>query len=100
MIAHMVYFELVDNRPEKVAELVSACKKYLTDHSGVEAFAAGPCAREFDRPVNDRDWDVGLFLIFRSKADHDAYQTAPRHQQFIAESKPNWKRVRVFDAEV
>jgi hypothetical protein len=100
MIAHMVYFELTDNSDDKVRELVAACHKHLSGHPGVEFFAAGPCAREFDRPVNDRDWDVALHLVFRTRADHDAYQTAPRHQQFIAESKPNWKKVRVFDAQV
>ena len=31
---------------------------------------------------------------------HDLYQDAPRHQQFIAENKPNWKQVRVFDSNV
>ena len=31
---------------------------------------------------------------------HDAYQVAPSHQQFISENKPNWKQVRVFDADV
>ena len=32
------------------------------------------------------------------QAAHDAYQPSPGHQQFIAENKTNWKRVRVFDS--
>jgi phosphoenolpyruvate carboxykinase (ATP) len=32
------------------------------------------------------------------KAAHDAYQVTPKHQQFAAENKANWKKVRVFDA--
>ncbi|MFN0050588.1 MAG: Dabb family protein [Planctomycetales bacterium] len=33
-------------------------------------------------------------------ADHDAYQQHPLHKQFIDESRPNWKKVRVFDSDV
>jgi hypothetical protein len=47
--------------------------------------------------VNDRDWDVGLHIVFTDRAAHDRYQDAQRHHQFVAESKPNWKRARVFD---
>jgi hypothetical protein len=50
--------------------------------------------------VNDQDFDVALHLVFRDKAAHDAYQVAPKHQQFIEESQDNWKQVRVFDSYV
>jgi hypothetical protein len=36
--------------------------------------------------------------VFRSLADHDAYQQHPKHLQFIDENKPTWKKVRVFDS--
>jgi hypothetical protein len=98
MIGHMVYFTLTDNSPEKVQELVAACDKYLTNHPGTAFYAAGPRGTAFDREVNDRDWDVGLHLVFKTKADHDRYQDDPRHKKFIAEQKANWKKVRVFDS--
>jgi hypothetical protein len=41
-----------------------------------------------------------LHVIFKTQADHDAYQVHARHIQFIEENKPNWKKVRVFDTEV
>ena len=50
--------------------------------------------------MNDREFDVALQVVFDCRASHDAYQTAPRHLQFIAENKPNWAKVRVFDADV
>jgi hypothetical protein len=100
MIAHMVYFQLNDGSDAKVKELVAACDKYLTGHQGVVFYAAGTVAKEFDRPVNDRDWHVALHVVFKSKADHDLYQDHPRHKQFIEENKANWKKVRVFDAAV
>lgn len=95
----MVYFTLKDSSPEACETLVAACKKYLTDHPGTECFAAGTLA-DTTREVNDREYHVTLNLIFKDRASHDAYQVAERHDQFIAECKENWERVRVFDADV
>jgi hypothetical protein len=100
MIAHMVYFSLKDNSAAAKEKLVAACKKYLSKHPGEVFFAAGTLAAEFDRPVNDRDFDVALHIVFRDRAAHDTYQDAPRHKQFIDENKVSWKKVRVFDSAV
>lgn len=100
MLAHMVYFSLNDKSPAARQKLVDACKKYLTKHPGTVFFAAGTLAEELDRDVNDRDWDVGLHLVFKDKASHDQYQEAEHHKQFIEENKANWKKVRVFDSYV
>ena len=97
-IAHMVYFTLADNSPEKVAEMLEQCNKYLNDHPGLEYFAVGTLTQELNRPVNVRDFDVSLHTVFSDLAAHDAYQIAPRHLEFIANNKPNWKSVRVFDS--
>ena len=98
MLVHDVYFTLKESTPENRNKLVAACKKYLTDHQGVVFFAAGTLS-SLDREVNDRDWDVGLHVIFKTRADHDAYQIAPRHLEFIKECKETWKKVRVFDTD-
>jgi hypothetical protein len=50
--------------------------------------------------VNDREFDVALHMIFTDEASHDAYQVAPRHNQFIAEQESGWAKVRVFDSTV
>lgn len=99
-LAHNVFFTLKDKAPAKVAELVAACHKYLNVQPGIVFFAAGPLCSELDRDVNDRDWDVGLHLVFESKAAHDAYQTDSTHNRFIEEMKGNWSKVRVFDSYV
>ena len=39
-------------------------------------------------------------LVFQSQADHDRYQTHPRHLEFVASCKDLWKTVRVFDSEI
>ncbi len=96
-LAHLVYFTLKDSGPEAVKRLLDACRKYLTDHPGTEFFAVGTPVPDLARPVNVRDFHVGLHLVFTDRAAHDAYQTAPRHEQFISENKENWASVRVFD---
>jgi hypothetical protein len=100
MLAHNVYFSLEDNSAEAKKKLVAACKKHLTKHPGTVFFAAGTVAEELNRPVNDRDFDVALHIVFKDKASHDKYQEAPLHKQFIEENQANWKKVRVFDSLV
>lgn len=100
MLSHDVYFSLNDNSAAARAKLVAECRKYLSGHPGTVFFAAGVVASELDRPVNDRDFDVALHIVFKDKAAHDAYQKADKHLQFIEANKANWKKVRVFDSHV
>lgn len=100
MLAHNVYFQLKDRSPEARDRLVAACQRYLTDHPGVVFFACGTLADEYQRPVNDREFDVALHLVFQTKEDHDVYQDAPRHHQFVNENREGWAKVRVFDSHV
>lgn len=98
VLVHSVYFTLADGSPEKIQHLVDACHKYLKGHPDEVYFAAGPLVPELNRPVNQRDFHVALTVAFKNKAAHDAYQTEPRHLQFIAEEKPTWASVRVYDS--
>ena len=98
-LVHNVYFTLNDNSPAAKQKLVDACHKYLTDHPGTVYFSAGTLAEEYNRPVNDRGYDVALHVVFDGRPSHDAYQVAPRHLEFSAENKANWKPVRVFDSD-
>ena len=98
-IVHSVFFSLSDNSPANVEALVADCQKYLTGHDGVKYFAAGPRGEGFNRPVNDNDFDVALLVVFDDRAAHDAYQTAPRHLEFIEKNKPTWAKVRIFDSQ-
>jgi hypothetical protein len=100
LLSHDVYFTLKDNSGDAKQKLVTACKKYLSKHDGEVFFAAGVLAKALNRPVNDRDFDVALHIVFTDQAAQDKYQDAPRHKQFIDENKDNWKKVRVFDSVV
>jgi quinol monooxygenase YgiN len=99
-LAHMVFFTLHDNSESKVNELISACHQYLNNHPGVIYFSVGKPTPDLVRPVNDRAHEVALHVVFADRAAHDAYQVAPRHQEFIDLHKANWKQVRVFDADI
>jgi Stress responsive A/B Barrel Domain len=99
-IAHMVYFTLNDSSPEKINALIGECQHYLDNHPGLDYFAVGTLNRELARPVNDHGYDVSLHTVFKDRAAHDAYQVDPRHLEFIANNKPNWKTVRVFDSNL
>ena len=100
MLSHNVFFTLHDNSPAAVDRLIAASKTYLTGHPGTIFFAVGGLADEYQRPVNDRAFDVALHVVFTDGPSHDAYQKAPRHLKFIAENAANWKQVRVFDSWV
>jgi quinol monooxygenase YgiN len=99
MLSHSVYFSLKEPTEENKQKLVAACHEFLTGHPGEVFFAAGTCSN-YDRSVNDRDYDVALQVVFVDHDAHDAYQTAPRHRQFVDGFQTLWAKVRVFDADV
>lgn len=100
MLVHNVFFTLYENSPTARQKLIDDCRTFLSGHPGVAYFSAGVLSEPLARPVNDREFDVSLHVVFRSMADHDAYQQHPRHLEFVARNKPTWKKVRVFDSEV
>ena len=99
-LVHNVYFTLNESTPENRRRLLDACHRYLTDHPGTVYFSCGVRTPDLQRPVNDQTYDVGLHVVFDSRAAHDAYQVHPRHIQFIEENRATWKEVRVFDDDV
>ena len=98
MLAHNVFFTLKDRSPAAQRCLVEACNKHLSKHPGTVFYACGTLEPELKRPVNDRDFDVALHVVFEDRAAHDRYQAAEPHEQFIKENKANWETVRVFDS--
>jgi hypothetical protein len=100
MLAHIVYFTLESQTPEAIQQLVSACHQFLSDHDGVAFFGVGTRTEDLQRPVNQTDFDVALHIVFESRADHDRYQTHPRHLEFIDRNKESWAKVRVFDTDL
>ena len=100
MLGHMVYFALKDRSPAAIDGMLADCRHFLSGHPGTVFFAVGTVVPDLTRPVNQLDFDVALQLVFEDRPAHDAYQVHPRHLQFIEKNKPNWDKVRVFDANV
>ncbi len=100
MFGHCVYFTLKDKSQPAVDELINDCHKFLAPIPGIVFYAAGTMAEEMQRPVNDRDFDVALHVVFTDKAAGDAYQVHANHTAFLEKHAVNWDRVRVFDAHV
>ncbi len=98
LLVHNVYFKLIDSSEAARRRLLDSCRRHLPGHSGIVLFACGELCADLTREVNDRDWDVGLHILFKDRAAHDAYQVSAAHQAFIAENRASWARVRVFDS--
>jgi hypothetical protein len=99
LLVHNVYFSLKDNSGPARERLLQACRRYLEGHPGVVFFTCGVRAEGLERPVNDREFDVGLHIVFANRAAHDQYQESAAHQQFVRENRDNWIKVRVFDSQ-
>lgn len=100
MLSHNVFFKLKDRSPAAIEALVAASHANLANEPGTAFYACGTLEPDLARPVNDRDFDVALHVVFTDRAAHDAYQACPAHQEFIASQKGNWDTVRVFDSLV
>lgn len=97
---HVVFFKLKQSTEANRNQLVAKCHQYLSGHHGVLYFSVGTRAENCSREVNDKAFDVALHVVFESPEAHDAYQSHPRHLQFVKEMKANWADVRVFDSNL
>ena len=100
MLMHNVFFALKDPTDAAKRDLVAGCRTYLSGQPGAVFFAAGVLAEECNRPVNDRDFDVALHIVFKDKAAHDAYQKNEQHLAFAKQYDSLFKKIRVFDSLV
>jgi hypothetical protein len=97
MLVHNVFFSLNDRSEEAKKRLIDECYHYLSPLPGIRYFHSGTLAEENKRPVNDRDFDVGLHVLFENQESHDSYQASPSHDEFVKRNSNNWERARVFD---
>jgi len=75
--------------------------------AGVDSLADIPCAEAVyigtpsttDRPVIDKSYDIGLTVVLKDMAAHDAYQIDPVHRQFVDKFGSYWERVVIYDAD-
>ena len=98
LLTHSVFFDLKQDDPESINALVDGCYEYLAPHDGIIYFSAGARHADYQRDVNDLDFDVALTIVFESTAAQDAYQVTEPHLEFIETFNENWASVRVFDS--
>lgn len=97
-LAHAIYFDLKNDTEQSRQEFIRNCQRKLAGLPGVVYLSAGELAADLDRPVNDRNFDVFLLIIFRNRDAHDKFQTHPNHLELIEANRENVKSMRVFDA--
>jgi hypothetical protein len=100
-LAHMVFFTLKDHSKGSREKFAAGCEKYLKEIPGAIHFSLGEQAEDVEEPVvSVRDFDVALHVIFENKAARDAYLVHTKHKAFVAEYRPSFEKVRVFDSYI
>lgn len=98
MLVHSVFFWLKPELTEVERAAFRAGVESLKGISAVEAVYIGTPAPT-DRPVIDRSYDLGLTVLMKDMAAHDAYQVDPLHTAFVQQFSGHWQRVVIYDAE-
>lgn len=67
-LTHAVFFDLNEDDPASVQALIDGCYEYLAPHDGIVYFSAGARHKDYQRDVNDLDFDVALTIVFENTA--------------------------------
>lgn len=99
MFYHCVHFWLRDGVDEAERQKVIEGVKSLGNSVNMHCARVGVPAMT-DREVVDNSYDIQLIAIFEDKEAHDRYQSKDDavHQAFIAEYKPYWTKVVIYDS--
>ncbi len=98
MLVHTVYFWLQPElTPAQRADFRRGVES-LGQIKSVDQVFVGTPAPTPKRPIIDDTYAVGLTVICRDLAAHDAYQADPIHLAFIERFKSYWTRVQIYDA--
>ena len=99
MFSHIVVFWTDPAQPGAADELVAGAERLLKNIPGVRQFHAGKMVPS-ERPVVEQSYQVALNLIFPDKGTEQAYQTHPRHVEFVAKYvKPLVQKLVIYDFE-
>lgn len=98
MFHHLVFFYLrKDLTPDERHQFESKLRGLENIKSVHSCYIGRPT--ESARAIVDSSYDFAEMFIFKSKAEHDAYQVDPIHLDFVASCKPFWSSVKVYDFE-
>jgi hypothetical protein len=101
-VVHGVYFSLQDGSEAGRKAFIKALNDHLCSPAKpyYVRFSAGERGKGFDRDVNDKDYDVALFIVFENRKGLETYLPADYHKKFVEENRAKIKGVRVFDDAV
>jgi hypothetical protein len=99
MLIHSVFFYLKPDLSDEQRTAFRAGVETLIKIDDAEAVFVGTPAATAPRPVVDTTYDVGLTVVLKDVAAHDAYQDHPIHHAFVDHFKEYWERVQIYDAE-
>ncbi len=100
LLGHNLFFSLKEPTDENKAKLIEACKKYLSQHGGIVFFAVGTRDEKLSGGFSDKNYDVALHMIFTGREALGTYARSADHQQFVRETTPLFKGLRIFDSTV
>lgn len=94
---HTVLFWLKPGTTDAAKQqVIDDCRRLLGSIATVRFLAVGEPAGT-ERDVVDNSYQIGLVVHFADKADHDVYQKAEKHLEFIRRNEAVWERVQVYD---
>jgi len=99
MLIHTVYFWLKSGLTSAQQAEFRRGVESLGSIAHVDRVYLGPPASTPPRAVVDQSFSLGLTVICRDAAAHDAYQADPIHRAFVATCQHLWSRVQVYDFE-
>ena len=95
---HTVFFWLKEKNNEEHGKALHSGLLKLAENELISTGFVGQPA-DTNREVIDSSYDFSITFIFKNKADQDAYQTHPKHLEFIENCSQYWQKVLVYDAE-
>lgn len=95
LINHVVFIKLKD--PADAPQAIADCDSRLGNLPMVQSYFCGPHLDTGRGDKVDSDYDVGLYLGFRSEADYTAYVEHPNHVELVTKWQPRWQWIRIED---
>ena len=93
---HHVFFWLNDTRKLEDRKLLIKGLERLSKVNTIQSFHMGIPANT-NRDAIDNSYSVSWLLLFKSKEDHDNYQTDAIHLKFNEECSHLWRKVVIYD---
>ncbi len=97
LFVHHVYFWLKEPHSKEAAAKLVEGLGGLSKVKTIQMFHIGKPA-DTNREVIDRSYAISWLVLFKDKADQDAYQVDPIHLKFVEQYSHLWEKVVVYDS--